>query len=96
MAKTNLLHQFILALLYKKHPSQLKFVLIDYKGLDLSTYRNIEKHFLAKLPGEDNAVISTIHTVVQTLNALCIEMDNRYDLLKDAITRNITEYNKVH
>ncbi|RZK28135.1 MAG: DNA translocase FtsK, partial [Hymenobacter sp.] len=80
--------------LYKKHPSQLKFVLIDPKKVELSIYRVIEKHFLAKLPGEDEPIITDTKKVVYTLNALCIEMDRRYDLLKEAGTRNIKEYNE--
>ena len=81
-------------MLYKKHPSQLKFVLIDPKKVELSIYRAIEKHFLAKLPGEEDAIITDTKKVVYTLNALCIEMDNRYDLLKEAGARNIKEYNE--
>jgi S-DNA-T family DNA segregation ATPase FtsK/SpoIIIE len=84
----------LVSLLYKKHPSQLKFVLIDPKKVELSIYRRIEKHFLAKLPGEDEAIITDTKKVVNTLNALCIEMDNRYDLLKEAGSRNIKEYNE--
>jgi S-DNA-T family DNA segregation ATPase FtsK/SpoIIIE len=80
--------------LYKKHPSQLKFVLVDPKKVELSLYRIIEKHFLAKLPGEEDAIITDTRKVVNTLNALCIEMDERYDLLKDAGCRNIREYNE--
>ena len=84
----------LVSLLYKKHPSQLKFVLIDPKKVELSLYRAIEKHFLAKLPGEEDAIITDTKKVVHTLNALCIEMDNRYDLLKEAGARNIKEYNE--
>ncbi len=84
----------LVSLLYKKHPSQLKFVLIDPKKVELSLYRVIEKHFLAKLPGENDAIITDTKKVVHTLNALCIEMDNRYDLLKEAGARNIKEYNE--
>ncbi len=84
----------IISLLYKKHPSQLKLVLIDPKKVELSLYRLIEKHFLAKLPGEEDAIITDTKKVVHTLNALCIEMDNRYDLLKEAGARNIKEYNE--
>jgi S-DNA-T family DNA segregation ATPase FtsK/SpoIIIE len=82
------------SLLYKKHPSQLKFVLVDPKKVELSIYRHIEKHFLAKLPGEEDAIITDTKKVINTLNALCIEMDNRYDLLKEAGARNIKEYNE--
>jgi S-DNA-T family DNA segregation ATPase FtsK/SpoIIIE len=84
----------LVSLLYKKHPSQLKFVLIDPKKVELSIYRHIEKHFLAKLPGEEDAIITDTKKVINTLNALCIEMDNRYDLLKEAGARNIKEYNE--
>ncbi len=84
----------LVSLLYKKHPSQLKFVLVDPKKVELSLYRTIEKHFLAKLPGEDESIITDTKKVVHTLNALCIEMDNRYDLLKEASCRNIREYNE--
>ncbi len=84
----------LVSLLYKKHPSQLKLVLIDPKKVELSIYRKIERHFLAKLPGEDEAIITDTKKVVHTLNALCIEMDNRYDLLKEAGARNIKEYNE--
>jgi S-DNA-T family DNA segregation ATPase FtsK/SpoIIIE len=88
------LNAILVSLLYKKHPSQLKFVLVDPKKVELSIYRAIERHFLAKLPGEEEAIITDTKKVVHTLNALCIEMDNRYDLLKEAGTRNIKEYNE--
>lgn len=88
------LNAILVSLLYKKHPSQLKFVLVDPKKVELSLYRTIEKHFLAKLPGEEEAIITDTKKVINTLNALCIEMDNRYDLLKEAGTRNIKEYNE--
>jgi S-DNA-T family DNA segregation ATPase FtsK/SpoIIIE len=88
------LNAILVSLLYKKHPSQLKLVLIDPKKVELSLYRHIEKHFLAKLPGEEDAIITDTKKVVHTLNALCIEMDNRYDLLKEAGARNIKEYNE--
>ena len=87
------LNAILVSLLYKKHPSQLKLVLIDPKKVELSLYRTIEKHFLAKLPGEEEAIITDTKKVIHTLNALCIEMDNRYDLLKEAGARNIKEYN---
>jgi len=87
------LNAILVSLLYKKHPSQLKFVLVDPKKVELSLYRLIEKHFLAKLPGEEEAIITDTKKVIHTLNALCIEMDNRYDLLKEAGARNIKEYN---
>ena len=88
------LNAILVSLLYKKHPSQLKFVLVDPKKVELSLYKIIEKHFLAKLPGEEDAIITDTRKVVSTLNALCIEMDERYDLLKEAGCRNIREYNE--
>jgi S-DNA-T family DNA segregation ATPase FtsK/SpoIIIE len=88
------INAILVSLLFKKHPSQLKLVLIDPKKVELSLYRLIEKHFLAKLPGEDEAIITDTKKVVHTLNALCIEMDNRYDQLKEAGARNIKEYNE--
>ncbi|RYZ23542.1 MAG: DNA translocase FtsK [Chitinophagaceae bacterium] len=88
------LNAILVSLLYKKHPSQLKFVLVDPKKVELSIYRHIEHHFLAKLPGEEEAIITDTKKVISTLNALCIEMDNRYDLLKEAGARNIKEYNE--
>ena len=88
------LNAILVSLLYKKHPSQLKLVLVDPKKVELSIYKTIENHFLAKLPGEEDAIITDTKKVVHTLNALCIEMDNRYDLLKEAGCRNIKEYNE--
>jgi S-DNA-T family DNA segregation ATPase FtsK/SpoIIIE len=88
------LNAILVSLLYKKHPSQLKLVLVDPKKVELSIYRTIEKHFLAKLPGEEESIITDTKKVIHTLNALCIEMDNRYDLLKEANARNIKEYNE--
>lgn len=88
------LNAILVSLLYKKHPSQLKLVLVDPKKVELSIYKTIERHFLAKLPGEEDAIITDTRKVVHTLNALCIEMDNRYDLLKEAGCRNIREYNE--
>ena len=88
------INTILVSLLYKKHPSQLKFVLVDPKKVELSIYKLIEKHFLAKLPNEEEAIITDTKKVINTLNALCIEMDNRYDLLKDAGVRNIKEYNE--
>ncbi|HQW83096.1 MAG TPA: DNA translocase FtsK 4TM domain-containing protein [Ferruginibacter sp.] len=88
------LNAILVSLLYKKHPSQLKFVLVDPKKVELSIYKTIENHFLAKLPGEEDAIITDTKKVVHTLNAMCIEMDNRYDLLKEAGCRNIKEYNE--
>lgn len=84
----------IASLLYKKHPSQLKFVLVDPKMVELSIYSRIEKHYLAKLPGEESCIITDVSKVVPAMNSLCIEMDNRYKLLTTASVRNITEYNK--
>jgi DNA segregation ATPase FtsK/SpoIIIE and related proteins len=91
--KSNLLHQFILALLYKKHPSQLKFVLLDYKGLDLAVYSILEKHFLAKLPEDHSAIISETTSAIHALNSLCIEMDNRYELMRSAMVKDTVAYN---
>lgn len=88
------LNAILVSLLYKKHPSQLKLVLVDPKKVELSLYRIIERHFLAKLPGEEESIITDTKKVIHTLNALCIEMDNRYDLLKEAGARNIKEYNE--
>lgn len=91
--KSNLLHQFIITLLYKRHPSQLKFVLLDYKGLELSVYQNIEKFFLAKLPGQEKAVVTETSLVLPTLSALCVEMDNRYELMRKASVKDLVSYN---
>lgn len=88
------LNAIITSLLYKKHPAELKFVLIDPKKVEFSIYSTIEKHFLAKLPDGEEAIITDFTKVVHTLNSLCIEMDTRYDLLKKAHTRNIKEYNE--
>ncbi|MDR2963955.1 MAG: DNA translocase FtsK [Bacteroidales bacterium] len=88
------LNAIMTSLLYKKHPAQLKFVLVDPKKVELTLYQNIEKHFLAKLPDEEEAIITDTQKVVATLNSLCIEMDTRYDLLKNAKLRNIKEYNE--
>ena len=87
------INSIIVSLLYKKHPSQLKFVLVDPKKVELSLYETLERHFLAKLPGEEDAIITDTRKVVTTLNALCVEMDLRYDLLKKASVRNLKEYN---
>ncbi len=87
------LNAVLVSLLYKKHPAQVKFVLVDPKKVELTLFKKIEKHFLAKLPGEDDAIITDTKKVVNTLNSLCIEMDQRYDLMKDAQVRNIKEYN---
>lgn len=88
------LNAIITSLLYKKHPSQLKFVLVDPKKVEFNIYGDIEKHFLATLPEADEPVITDTKKVVQTLNSLCKEMDQRYDLLKIAHVRNIKEYNE--
>lgn len=87
------LNAILVSLLYKKHPAQVKFVLIDPKKVELTLYNRIERHFLAKLPGEGDAIITDTSKVVNTLNSLCIEMDDRYQLLKDAQCRTIKEYN---
>lgn len=87
------LNAIVTSLLYKKHPSELKFVIIDPKKVEFAIYAPIEKHFLAKLPDADDAIITDVTKVVQTLNSLCVEMDTRYDLLKKAGCRNIKEYN---
>jgi S-DNA-T family DNA segregation ATPase FtsK/SpoIIIE len=87
------LNAILASLLYKKHPSQLKFVLVDPKKVELTLYNKIERHFLAKLPDNEEAIITDTTKVVHTVNSLCIEMDARYDLLKIAQVRNIKEYN---
>lgn len=87
------LNAVISSLLFKKHPSELKFVMVDPKKVELSLYSKIERHYLAKLPDSDEAIITDVKKVVRTLNSLCIEMDQRYDLLKSAQVRKITEYN---
>lgn len=87
------LNAVITSLLYKKHPSQLKFVLVDPKKVELTLYNKIERHYLAKLPDTEEAIITDNQKVINTLNSLCIEMDARYNLLKDAQVRNIVEYN---
>jgi len=87
------LNMILASLVYKKHPSQLKFVLVDPKKVELTLFNKIERHFLAKLPNAEEAIITDTKKVIYTLNSLCIEMDNRYDLLKDAGCRNLKEYN---
>lgn len=87
------LNAIITSLLYKKHPAELKFVLVDPKKVEFSIYSAIEKHFLAKLPDAEEAIITDVTKVVQTLNSICVEMDTRYDLLKKARARNLKEYN---
>ena len=87
------LNAILVSLLYKKHPSQIKLVLVDPKKVELTLFNKIEKHFLAKLPDSAEAIITDTKKVIHTLNSLCIEMDQRYDLLKEAQVRNIKEYN---
>ncbi len=88
------LNIILASLLYKKHPSQLKFILVDPKKVELSVFSKIERHFLAMLPDGEEAIITDTKLVINTLNSLCIEMDTRYDLLKDAGCRNLKEYNQ--
>lgn len=87
------INAILTSLLYKKHPSELKFVMVDPKKVELSLYSKIERHYLAKLPDGEDAIITDTHKVINTLNSLCIEMDQRYDLLKNAFCKNIKEYN---
>lgn len=87
------LNAILVSLLYKKHPAHVKFVLVDPKKVELTLYNKIERHFLAKLPGDGEAIITDNTKVINTLNSLCVEMDNRYKLLQDAMVRNIVEYN---
>lgn len=87
------LNAILVSILYKKHPAQVKFVLVDPKKVELTLFNRIERHFLAKLPGEEDAIITDVTKVVATLNSLCVEMDDRYELLKLAQVRNIKEYN---
>lgn len=88
------LNAVLTSLLYKKHPAEVKFVLVDPKKVELTLFNKIERHYLAKLPDTDDAIITDNTKVINTLNSLCIEMDNRYSLLKDAMVRNIKEYNE--
>lgn len=88
------LNAIITSLLYRKHPSQLKFVFVDPKKVELSLYSKLERHYLAKIPGNGEAIITDVDLVVETLSSLCNEMDSRYELLKDAMVRNIVEYNE--
>ena len=88
------LNAMLVSLLYRKHPAQLKFVLVDPKKVELTLFNHIERHYLAKLPDSEEPIITDTSKVVATLNSLCIEMDQRYDLLKEAQCRNIAEYNK--
>ncbi len=87
------LNAILASILYKKHPAYVKFVLVDPKKVELTLFSKIERHFLAKLPDSEEAIITDTRKVVRTLNSLCVEMDNRYDMLKDAKVRNIKEYN---
>ena len=87
------LNAVLTSLLYRKHPAEVKFILVDPKKVELTLFNKIERHYLAKLPDSDEAIITDTTKVVHTLNSLCIEMDNRYDLLKSAMVRNIKEYN---
>ena len=87
------LNAILTSLLYKKHPAEVKFVLVDPKKVELTLFNKIERHYLAKLPDSEDAIITDNTKVINTLNSLCIEMDKRYDLLKDAMARNIKEYN---
>ena len=87
------LNVILTSLLFKKHPSQLKFILVDPKKVELTLFNKIDRHFLAELPGADQVIITDTNQVVNTLNSLCIEMDNRYNLLKDAGAKNLKEYN---
>ena len=87
------INAILVSLLYKRHPAELKFVMVDPKKVELTLFRTIERHFLAKLPDEADAIITDTKKVINTLNSLCIEMDQRYDLLKDAQVRNLKEYN---
>lgn len=87
------LNVILTSLLYKRHPSQLKFVLVDPKKVEMSLFSKIERHYLAKLPNSEEAIITDTRKVVHTLNSLCIEMENRYEILKDAGARNLKEYN---
>ncbi len=87
------LNAIIASILYKKHPAEVKFVLVDPKKVELTLYNTIERHFLAKLPGDEEAIITDTNKVIHTLNSLCKEMDQRYELLKSAMVRNLKEYN---
>ncbi len=87
------LNAVLTSLLYRKHPAEVKFVLVDPKKVELTLFNKIERHYLAKLPDTEDAIITDTTKVINTLNSLCIEMDNRYDLLKTAMVRNIKEYN---
>jgi len=88
------LNAVLTSLLYKKHPAEVKFVLVDPKKVELTLFNKIERHYLAKLPDSEDSIITDTTKVIHTLNSLCIEMDNRYDMLKNAMVRNIKEYNQ--
>ena len=90
------LNVILTSLLYKKHPSEVKFILVDPKKVELNIYSKIERHYLAKLPNSEDSIITDNKKVIYTLNSLCIEMDNRYELLKNAMCRNIREYNQKY
>jgi S-DNA-T family DNA segregation ATPase FtsK/SpoIIIE len=90
------LNVILTSLLYKKHPSEVKFILVDPKKVELNIYNKIERHYLAKLPNSEESIITDNKKVIYTLNSLCIEMDNRYELLKNAMCRNIREYNQKY
>ena len=90
------LNAVITSLLYKKHPAEIKFVLVDPKKVELNIYSKIERHYLAKLPDTEEAIITDNTKVIHTLNSLCIEMDNRYELLKNGMCRNLKEYNQKY
>ncbi len=90
------LNVILTSLLYKKHPSEVKFILVDPKKVELNIYSKIERHYLAKLPNSEESIITDNKKVIYTLNSLCIEMDNRYELLKNAMCRNIREYNQKY
>lgn len=88
------INAILASLLYKKHPSELKFVMVDPKKVELSLYSKIERHYLAKLPDAEDAILTDNSKVINTLNSLCVEMDNRYELLKNAFCKNLKEYNQ--
>ncbi|QOR73961.1 DNA translocase FtsK [Cruoricaptor ignavus] len=94
MGKSVGINAILTSLLYKKHPSELKFVMIDPKKVELTLYSKIERHYLAKLPDAEDAIITDNQKVINTLNSLCVEMDQRYELLKNAFCRNLKEYNR--
>ena len=90
------LNAVLTSILYKKHPSEIKFILVDPKKVELNIYNKIERHFLAKMPNSEEAIITDNTKVIHTLNSLCIEMDNRYELLKNGMCRNLKEYNQKY